>query len=649
MNNKDIYKNAVNQIHADEKLKNETFKKLENKPRRSFVFARYLVAFAAFVTVFAIGIVYLKDENNLSTPNQNSEQIASAEKELPRFENMEQLKEKIESQKDYYELKSYNATAGATIEDMAPSSSAREESNNDYSRTNVQVENVDEADIVKTDGKYIYYITKDKVFIIDAKSLKTVSELSISDKQKVFYPDELFISGEKLIVIGNSSENRQIDIDYEEDEIYYNYYRTASNNGTTAIIYDLSNIEKPKIEREIMVDGSYRTSRMIDDTVYFISSKSIYYYNDMKDDELLPVFKDTAISDEEKNIKCTDIAYFEETVDSNYLMIVGFNINNKEKANIETLYGAGEEYYASNENLYITKSNYSSLFGIDTTKSHIFKFRIKDSSIKLQAETEIKGTLNNQFSMDEYDGKLRIATTSNEYDERKSKNQLFILDENLNEIGRLEDMAKGEKIYAVRFVGKIGYVVTFRQVDPLFVIDLSNPENPQIKGELKIPGYSAYLHPYDETHIIGIGYNTKSNGYGGVTNDTMKMSMFDVSDLENPKEMFSVDIGNSSTYSEITSNHKALFYNKEKNLIGFPINTYGSNYREDKTMLVLYRIDMKNEEFEEYGKIENDRGYSYNSIRRAIYVGNTIYTLSNDRIVAYDIESLDKINELTLK
>ena len=649
MNNKDIYKNAVNQIHADEKLKNETFKKLENKPRRSFVFARYLVAFAAFVTVFAIGIVYLKDENNLSTPNQNSEQIASAEKELPRFENMEQLKEKIESQKDYYELKSYNATAGATIEDMAPSSSAREESNNDYSRTNVQVENVDEADIVKTDGKYIYYITKDKVFIIDAKSLKNVSELSISDKQKVFYPDELFISGEKLIVIGNSSENRQIDIDYEEDEIYYNYYRTASNNGTTAIIYDLSNIEKPKIEREIMVDGSYRTSRMIDDTVYFISSKSIYYYNDMKDDELLPVFKDTAISDEEKNIKCTDIAYFEETVDSNYLMIVGFNINNKEKANIETLYGAGEEYYASNENLYITKSNYSSLFGIDTTKSQIFKFRIKDSSIKLQAETEIKGTLNNQFSMDEYDGKLRIATTSNEYDERKSKNQLFILDENLNEIGRLEDMAKGEKIYAVRFVGKIGYVVTFRQVDPLFVIDLSNPENPQIKGELKIPGYSAYLHPYDETHIIGIGYNTKSNGYGGVTNDTMKMSMFDVSDLENPKEMFSVDIGNSSTYSEITSNHKALFYNKEKNLIGFPINTYGSNYREDKTMLVLYRIDMKNEEFEEYGKIENDRGYSYKSIRRAIYVGNTIYTLSNDRIVAYDIESLDKINELTLK
>ena len=649
MNNKDIYKNAVNQIHADEKLKNETLKKVENNNKRGFTFARYLVACAVFVTVFAIGIIYLKDENNIPTPDQDSGQIASIEKDLLRFEDMDQLKEKIKSQKEYYEFKAFNATDGATIEDMAPTSTSSEESTNNYSRTNVQVENVDEADIVKTDGKYIYYITKNKVYIIDAKSLKNVSELSISDKQKAFYPVELFINGDKLIVIGNLYENRQIDIDYEEDEVYYNYYRTASNNGTTAIIYDLSNIEEPKIEREVMVDGLYKTSRMIDDTVYFISSKYIYYYDDMKDDELLPSFKDTAVGDKEKSIECTDIAYFEETTYSNYLMVVGFKINNKEKANIETLYGAGEDFYVSDENLYITKSNYSSLFGIDITKSQIFKFSIKDSNIKFKAETEIKGTVNNQFSMDEYDGNLRIATTSNEYDERKSKSQLLILDENLNEIGRLEDMAKGEKIYAVRFVGKVGYVVTFRQVDPLFVIDLSNPKNPQIKGELKIPGYSAYLHPYDDTHIIGIGYNTKSNGYGGVTNDTMKMSMFDVSDLENPKEMFNVDIGNSSTYSEITSNHKALFYNKEKNLIGFPINTYGSNYREDKTILALYKIDMKNEEFKEYGKIENDIGYSYNSIRRAIYVGNIIYTLSNDRILAYDIESLDKINELTLK
>ncbi|MCX4275311.1 MAG: beta-propeller domain-containing protein, partial [Candidatus Gastranaerophilales bacterium] len=151
---------------------------------------------------------------------------------------------------------------------------------------------------------------------------------------------------------------------------------------------------------------------------------------------------------------------------------------------------------------------------------------------------------------DEYDGNLRVATT-NGYDE-ESENQLYILDENLKEIGKIENLAKGEKIYSVRFIGKIGYIVTFKQIDPLFVIDLSNPTAPVVKGELKIPGYSSYMHPYDETHIIGIGYNTKSNGYGGVTNANMKMSMFDVSDLENPKEMFNINIGEKYASSEIT-------------------------------------------------------------------------------------------------
>lgn len=201
--------------------------------------------------------------------------------------------------------------------------------------------------------------------------------------------------------------------------------------------------------------------------------------------------------------------------------------------------------------------------------------------------------MNNQFSMDEYEGNLRVATTyvvetrteenydeetgigSISYEEPLYSNRLYILDDNLKEIGKIDDLAKDEKIYSVRFMGKMGYIVTFEQVDPLFVIDLSDPTNPQIKGELKIPGYSSYLHPYDETHIIGIGYNTKSNGYGGITTDNMKMSMFDVSDVENPKEMFSIDIGKSYTSSELLYNHKVLFYKKSDNLIGFPVNYDG--------------------------------------------------------------------------
>ena len=147
-----------------------------------------------------------------------------------------------------------------------------------------------------------------------------------------------------------------------------------------------------------------------------------------------------------------------------------------------------------------------------------------------------------------------------------------------------------EKIYSVRFIGKVGYIVTFKQIDPLFVIDLSDPTNPTIKGELKIPGYSSYLHPYDDTHIIGIGYNTEENKYGGTVNKNMKMSMFDVSDLENPKEIFSIDIGDEYAYSEITSNHKALFYNKSKNLIGFPITYRTENYGTSKSGFVYIKL-----------------------------------------------------------
>ena len=272
--------------------------------------------------------------------------------------------------------------------------------------------------------------------------------------------------------------------------------------------------------------------------------------------------------------------------------------------------------------------------------------------IKLQCKTEVKGDLNNQFSMDEYEGNLRVATTQNEYDDfnDKTSNQLYIFDENLKQIGKIENIAKGEKIYSVRFIGKVGYVVTFKQIDPLFVIDLSNPTNPEIKGKLKIPGYSSYLHPYDETHIIGIGYNTKSNGYGGITNSNMKMSMFDVSDLKNPKEMFNIDIGDAGKYdytdSSITYNHKVLFYNKEKNLIGFPITYRHYRYSDDRNGFVIFKIDLE-KGFEKYGEVLQEINYNYN-VGRLIYIGDILYTLSEKNIITYNLNNMKKISELKL-
>ena len=254
--------------------------------------------------------------------------------------------------------------------------------------------------------------------------------------------------------------------------------------------------------------------------------------------------------------------------------------------------------------------------------------------------------------MDEYDGNLRIATTAYDKD-GNTTNNLYILDENLNKLGSIENMAKDEKIYSVRFIGKTGYIVTFKQIDPLFVIDLSNPEKPEIKGELKIPGYSSYLHPYDDTHIIGIGRNTEETTYGSTVSTNMKMSMFDIADLENPKEMFSVSIGGRGTYSEILSNHKALFFNKEKNLIGFPITIYEEEPSKSRvTGAIIYEINL-NEGFIEKGVIESSKNtsqyYTYNydkEIKRIIYIDDKIYAFSNELMKVVNMDTLEEIGRV---
>ena len=398
---------------------------------------------------------------------------------------------------------------------------------------------------------------------------------------------------------------------------------------------------------------------MIGDNLYFISRNHKYYYDGMDENTILPVLKDSDVGEIE-TVACTDIIYLKNSNDTSFMMVGGFNINENEEFYVETFFGAGDIVYANEKNLYLTRRNYG-----EDYKTTIYKFGLDGARIKLLAEAEVDGILNNQFSMDEYDGNLRIATTSykivtpakEEYldggivsytlAERETTNNLYILNDKLEEVGKIENLAKDEKIYSVRFIGKMGYIVTFKEIDPLFVIDLSDPTNPVIKGELKIPGYSSYLHPYDETHLIGIGYNTKDNGYGGITNSTMKMSMFDVSDLENPIEMFNVDIGTNYANSDVTYNHKVLFYKKSENLIGFPITYREENYRDDKNGFIIFKIDMENNVFEKHGEILTEIFYQTN-VKRIIYIEDVLYTLSDTKIISYDLNTFEKINEIEL-
>ena len=660
--NKDYYKKALDQIHASDELKNSTLEEIRKRKNRKYNFYRYATILVVAIIICTVYFINFRNPDIQKIAKNSNEEIKEVEKienDLPRFASMEELRNVLENNNsNSRQAKSMNQEI---LDDTVITSETQEQTDtsSDYSMTNVQVDGVDEADIVKTDGEFIYYISNQKIYIL-SKNLELISTIdNINNEKEKFIPKELYINNDKLIILGNyskfstnniSNKNTEIiDID-ESQEILTDDVIINSENFAKAMVYDINKKDSPKLIREVGLDGFYINSRMINDNIYFVSSKNILYNNNLKDEEILPYTEDSIRDENKKMISYSDIAYFKDVNTYNYMIVGGFNINNSEEVQTETFFGASDNIYANKENLYITELKIEN----NMDKTIIYKFKLGENGIILECKGEVEGYLNNQFSMDEYEGNLRVATTisKNEiyYDSTDTtivmgtnqdvSNKLTILDDNLKEIGKIENMAQDEKIYAVRFIGKIGYIVTFKQTDPLFVIDLSDPTNPIIKGELKIPGYSSYLHPYDDTHIIGIGYNTKENSSGGIVNTNMKISMFDISDLENPREMYTMDIGEEYVYSELEYNHKALFINKDKNLIGFPLTYNGKN------SFILIKINLENG-FEKYNEITKELNYKTN-INRGIYINSVFYTLAENEIISYDLNTMKEQNKLEL-
>lgn len=212
------------------------------------------------------------------------------------------------------------------------------------------------------------------------------------------------------------------------------------------------------------------------------------------------------------------------------------------------------------------KEKYKSL-AQELEKTVIHKIAVNKGDLEYQTHGEVPGYALNQFSMDEQAGYFRIATTKNrtwsEYiedeEEKESYSNLYVLDKDMKIVGSVERLALGERIYSVRFMQDRAYLVTFKQTDPLFVIDLKNPVNPRVLGELKIPGFSNYLHPYDNDYLIGIGKDTKETEWGGVRTLGLKLSLFDVSDVSDPKEVDTYVMGDAGSDSIALNDHKAFF------------------------------------------------------------------------------------------
>jgi inhibitor of cysteine peptidase len=532
----------------------------------------------------------------------------------------------------------------------------------DFSETNIQVAGVDEADIVKTDGTYLYVVSNNSLFVLKAfppEEAEVLSRISFNGTLL-----EIFLNGSKLVLLGRS-DSYQYDL-----EPYYRMPPIPSIYGKTLVeVYDVSNRSNPVLARDFSVSGNYFDSRRIDEYVYLIVTQSAYVLNDT----LVPLPKIYS-GYEVEEIGASQV-YYANVSDYSYAFttVVAINVQNDtmEPTHETFLLGATSCMYVSPDNIYITFSRGASFWTwAQGGGTLIYRIHIEDEMIKCEAKGEVPGSVLNQFSMDEYNGYFRIATTTGHIarslEEATSQNHVYVLDMNLTIVGRLEDLAPGEKTYSARFMGNRCYLVTFKKVDPLFVIDLEDPSSPEILGWLKITGYSDYIHPYDENHIIGIGKETVEAEEGDFAwYQGVKISLFDVSNVSNPVEINKTVIGDRGTDSPVLSDHKALLFDKSKNLLVIPVlvaeidpekypegappythgdyvwqGAYVFNITLDEGLVLKGRIT--------HLESATDPWAINYWVKRSLYIDNVLYTISDKKVMMHNLETLDEINQIEL-
>jgi len=547
----------------------------------------------------------------------------------------------------------------------------------DYSMTNIQVEGVDEADIVKTDGEFIYLVSNNTVFIVKAyppEGARILSKIALEEK-----PEGLFINGDRLVVIHQNwgeavvyrGESETKAISPEQQWISQTYIK----------VYNVANRENPVLERDVAVDGNYLGSRMVGDYAYAVISAPAFRGDD--DKAILPSidFNGTAIEIPASQIYYSDIADYSYS----FTNIVAVNVkdNGKEPTYETLLVGASSNIYVSLSNIYITSTIWGHKDYSETTVIH--RIHMEQDDIEYQASGEVPGRVLNQFSMDEYREFFRIATTTTSIvriqegvvsellsSRNTSENHIYILDKDLDIVGKLEGLAPGESIYSARFMGNRCYLVTFKKVDPLFVVDLDDPYSPKVLGYLKVTGYSDYLHPYDETHVIGIGKETVAAEEGNFAwYQGVKISLFDVSDVENPVEMGKYEIGDRGTDSPVLRDHKAFLFDRSRNLLVMPVTVAeieegkGSTYRMwspaygRPVWQGAYVFDIsldKGIQFQggithqDGGAGPGDYGYRYDyEVQRSLYIDDALYTISEGRIKINSLDDLHFINSVDLR
>ena len=484
-----------------------------------------------------------------------------------------------------------------------------------YSQTNVRQSGVDEGDIAKTDGTYLY-VREDNgrtIDVVDAGQLKKYSEITLDEEYTI---QEFYVNTDqkKLVIVCqkecSDKENKKTGTD------------TWNQSKTAAVTYDIQDVKNPVKEGEVTQSGTYNSSRMADGYLYLFSE---YYTNGniVKD---RPVTYVPLVN--EKEMSQSSICLPPVNCGTMYEVISSVDISKPdETADNKAILSGGGQMYFSGKNIYYYESEWQQ---DNQTVTTLRKISYKKGRLKAVAQGKVKGYLNDTFSLDEYKGNLRLFTTNND------ENLVTILDKKLDKISSIENLAKGESIYSARFMGETGYFVTYETVDPLFSVDLSNPEKPKILGKLKIPGFSEYLHFYGEGKLLGIGMSTDEKT--GMS-EGVKVTMFDITDRTDVKEESTLVLddlyGTNAAYD-----YKSVLADYQKNRIGF------SGYSQNGETYCLLTYNEKEKQFETILK-EDINGNTSQGVR-GIYIEDTLYVISGNIIEAYDMDTGEKTGDVIL-
>lgn len=576
----------------------------------------------------------------------------------------------------------------------------------DFSETNVQVEGVDEADRVKTDGTHIYTLSDRSFVVMKSWPPADLDELARISLRSA--PQSFFLERNRAIVLGygNLDEVVETPSGATEDEIWEGEFRGRS--VATVTVIDLADKANPRIVREYFFEGSTIDSRRIDSKVYLAQNHHIWfddleYWPDLGSDPAPSREEIDAAFDalRERNVAkirarglddwlprvwesaeggavdpgsgravsaCTDVHVPSVFSGQSLLSLITIDLDSAAVVG-STIQGEWGNVYASRDALYIGSTNWEFFWWWRSSDeappilTHIHKFAFDSGGVaRYAASGEVVGYALNQFAFDEHEGHLRVATTDGLgwWNDNESESRVTVLAQRarrLEQVGLVTGLGPDERIFGVRFLGDLAYVVTFRQVDPLYVVDLSDPARPRVAGELKIPGFSSYIHPLADGFLLTAGRDGDDDGnIGGV-----KIEIFDVTDPARPFSVATSVVGDGwNTWSDVLWDHKAFVFFRARNLLAIPVSgweeTFAPNgwWGEFKSELALFRVTPATIEplpsvshmgfFEEFGGHGSCRfysGYWQAGIVRGLFADDYVYSLSHLGIQVHDSRAIE--------